>query len=277
MGIHCAAERPVDLGKKTLRQKIKRDNGRIKKVEVDSMRFLKLMWIWSLGNQDLMVQAWDSEHRLEEHFCNTEILSMPLLLQKVNEHLSPEHPLYEQEAKYLSYPEPGAEQKTWFASWKFFVEWKLSKAVVEKNVTQGISVPPDWILTTHGQFLKGAEEGIPDVMAACACRWWEGMSPNAKSIWLCRWRKNWGFKHGNLQPRGYILVEEVQKKASPFQKQTIVEVSQFEPQNVLKTNFYIKSALQEAHFWRSHGAQFFNFFSKKNHKKIKKYGGRRTF
>ena len=89
------------------------------------MRFLKLLWIWSLGNQDLMVQAWESEHSLEEHFCNTEILSMPLLLQKVNEHLSSEHALYEQEAKYLSYPEPGAEQKTWFASWKFFVEWKL--------------------------------------------------------------------------------------------------------------------------------------------------------
>ena len=164
-----------------------------------------------------MVQAWESQQSLNEDFCNTEFLDMPTVLEIIHEHLSPSHPAYQKEAIFLAYPEVGSQRKHWLSIWKFYVEWKLARAVVDRIVKQGVAVPPDWILTTHAIMLKGEEECIPDFMAEIANKWWLAMSQNARTIWLCRWRKTWGLKFGALQPRGYLLAEDVHKKAS-FQK-----------------------------------------------------------
>ena len=84
-------------------QRIRRHKQRRQTIETDSLRFLKLLWIWSLGSQDLMVHAWETQQNLEEDFCNTEVLDMPMVLQIVREHLSPSHPSYVQEAMFLAY------------------------------------------------------------------------------------------------------------------------------------------------------------------------------
>lgn len=220
-------------------QKIRRRNSHVHNLEIKSMRFLKLLWLWSAGSQDLMVHAWETQQALNEDFCNTDVLSLPLVLQKVREHLCPSHPAYAQEVSFLAYPEVGAQRKHWLRTWKYYAEWKLARTVVDKNVTQGVAVPPEWILTTHASLLKGSDEVIPDFMAEMAMQWWNDMSQNARTIWLCRWRKAWGFKFGTLQPRGYILAEEVQKKAPLHQKHAFWSL-EIQAQNCLILLFELK-------------------------------------
>ena len=198
-----------------LRQRVRRKTGKTTEVLLTSMRFLTLLWLWSEGSQNLMIHAWESQHCLEEHFNDTDEFTMPSLLQMLHEylHLSPIHPKYLQEKKFLDAPAVGVDQKLWLLTWKFYVAWKLAHAVVEKNVKQGISVPPDGILTTHERFLHGKDENIPEFLGTTATRWWKGMNQNSRLIWLCRWRKEWGFKFGTLQSRGYMLADELQRKA----------------------------------------------------------------
>ena len=202
-------------GDRMLRQKLRRKHCKTTEARLTSMRFMTLLWLWSEGSHNLMIHAWESQHNLEELFNDTDELNMPSLLLVLHEYLqlSPTHSKYPQEQKFLNAPAVGVDQKMWLHTWKFYVAWKLAHAVVEKNVKQGTSVPSDWILTTHERFLHGKDENIPKFLETTATRWWEGMNQNARLIWLCRWRKEWGFKFGTLQPRGHMLADELQRKA----------------------------------------------------------------
>ena len=200
------------------RQKILRDKLHVDKIETASLRFLKLLWLLSSGSQDLMFHAWEAQHKLNENFCNTEFLDLPMVLQVVREQLDPSFPAYEKEAKFLADPSIGPQRKEWLQIWKFYLEWKLAKAVVDKNVTHGVSVPQDWMLETHASNISGNHERIPEFMRDMSKKWWDAKSHNARKIWLSRWRQAWGMKCGTLQPRGYLLPSDVQKKACPFQK-----------------------------------------------------------
>ena len=196
--------------------KISRYNKRACKVEINSLRFLKLLWIWSCGCQELMQSAWDSQQQLDEYFDNVADMQMPEVLQIIHEHLCPSHPSYEQECIFLAYPESEKDQTVWFGAWRYYAEWQLTKSVRYIVINQGTPAPTCWMLITYARILKGEEEHIPDFMQQRAISWWMKKSHNARKIWLCRWRKAWGFLDGHLHPRGHFLAADVHKKAKIF-------------------------------------------------------------
>ena len=94
---------------RALVQQVTRDNIRKSKMEMNSLRFLKLLWLWSLGNQELMVHAWETQHHLTTDFCNAENLEVHELLEIVRSHLTPWHPMYEKDATFLECPQTGSQ------------------------------------------------------------------------------------------------------------------------------------------------------------------------
>ena len=195
------------------RRRCKRELERACERWKSTLRFMRLMWLWSLGQQEIMQFAWEDQKWKNDSVFEEDNVDLDAMIEQVQSEFE-NNLLEDAEVIFLTYPQGSSAVKVWLQAWRFFVEWKLARHVLHINLAKGVPMPADKMLLKHANLLAGMEETIPDYLCETVLQWWYQKSNNARTIWLHRWRLNWEFMHGHLTPYSYVPKSELEKKAN---------------------------------------------------------------
>ena len=100
----------------------------------------------------------------------------------------------------------------WFQAWIIVVEWRLAVDTVTANTEKHVAVPARALHNQVEKFILDDWADLPPGVRALAEAWVLERSQNAKSVWLCRWRKTWGFTVRILPNRTLVLDADMRAK-----------------------------------------------------------------
>ena len=193
------------------KQAVARDRQRRSSAWTETVRLLSVICMLTEARRHPMAVAWDMQQKKYAKLWDTPLITDEELRENIIAQLE-QGELSPEEAAFLFQPESIAHVAVWFQAWLIVVEWRLAVDTVTANTEKHVAVPARALHNQVEKFILDDWADLPQGVRALAEAWVLERSQNAKSVWLCRWRKTWGFTVRILPNRTLVLDADMRAK-----------------------------------------------------------------
>ena len=194
------------------RQKKGRLEKKLSAKESKALKWLQVLWLLSGGHPHLMRCAWAIHQQRVTDIMAWGTADPEEIWLHVGRQLE-DNSLTQAGLDFLLEPTSKEDLEIWYRAWEFCAEWKLARSAISLNVTRHMVAPPAFLHEEFRKYFTTGQVGVPEsVLARCDEVLLNRCEDNAKSMWLTRWRRKWGFQHKHLPSFGQIGCAEISDK-----------------------------------------------------------------
>ena len=198
---------------KRCKQAVVRDRHRRTRAWTETLRLLSVVCLLTDARRHPMAVAWDMQQQKYAKLWGTLTLADEDLREYIIAQLeAEEYP--PEEATFLFHPESVTHIALWFRAWMIVVEWRLAVDTISANTDKHVAVPAQPLHIQVEKFILDETFDMPPGVRALALAWVHERTQNAKTVWLCRWRKTWGFTVRVLPSRSLVLDADMRTKVN---------------------------------------------------------------
>lgn len=207
----ASLKKEASIHTKACKRKRDREQAKVTQAWTETARLLTVVCILTEARRHPMAVAWDVQRarwcslwgqvEVEDEDLRRHIITQLELDAWTSE-----------ESEFLFHPTSTAQVALWFRAWTLVVEWRLAVDTIHTNTEKHMAIPARHLHDQAGRLMLDPAAELSEGVRALAHAWFHQRTQNAKDIWLCKWRKRWGFTVRALPSRSIMLETELRTR-----------------------------------------------------------------